>query len=54
MPTGDVEALTEAIAEAVRPGSDHTELATAARAQVEELFDSRGQVARLAGLVVQP
>ena len=52
--TGDVEALTEAIAEAVRPGSGHTELTTAARAQVEELFDSRGQVARLAGLVVQP
>ena len=54
VPTGDVEALTEAIAEAVRPGADHAELAARARAQVEELFDSRGQAARLAELVVQP
>ena len=54
VPTGDVEALTEAIAEAVRPGTDHAELAAHARTQVEELFDSRGQAARLAELVVQP
>lgn len=54
VPTGDVEALTEAIAEAVRPGTGHAELAARARAQVEELFDSRGQAARLAELVVQP
>ncbi|MEU3846150.1 glycosyltransferase family 4 protein [Micrococcus terreus] len=54
VPTGDVEALTEAIAEAVRPGTGHAELAAHARTQVEELFDSRGQAARLAELVVQP
>ena len=35
-------------------GALAAELAARARAQVEELFDSRGQAARLAELVVQP
>lgn len=51
VPTGDTAALTEAVAEAIAPDADHSGLTAAARAQVEELFGSAGQAARLRDLV---
>lgn len=51
VPTGDTAALTDAVAEAIAPDADHSALIAAARAQVEQLFDSAGQAARLRRLV---
>lgn len=51
VPTGDLGALVDAIAEAVAPGTDHTEMIRRARRLVEETFDSRRQAARLRELV---
>ncbi|NLS11158.1 glycosyltransferase family 4 protein [Nesterenkonia sp. MY13] len=46
VPTGDMPALTEALAEAVRPG-DHSPLTDAARSLVQEQFDSNRQAGQL-------
>ncbi|GAB3814565.1 glycosyltransferase family 4 protein [Tessaracoccus terricola] len=51
VPTGDLDALTDAVADAVAPGADHTEVTRRARRLVEETFDSRRQAARLRELV---
>ncbi len=51
VPTGDTDALTAAVAEAIAPDADHSALTAAARTQIEDLFDSSGQAARLARLV---
>lgn len=50
VPTGDLGAFTDALAEAVGPG-DHAPMADAARALIEEQFDSSRQAAQLRSLV---
>ncbi|WP_150460732.1 glycosyltransferase [Nesterenkonia ebinurensis] len=49
VPSGDLTAFTEALAEAVQPG-DHTPMTDAARTLVEEQFDSSRQAIQLAEL----
>lgn len=54
-PTGDVQALTDAIAEAISTSeTQRRQLTDAAREQVEQLFDSRDQAAHLRRLVSHP
>ncbi|WP_300343765.1 glycosyltransferase family 4 protein [Nesterenkonia sp.] len=53
VPTGDLQALTEALAEAVQPG-DHTAMTDAARRLVAEQFDSHRQAQQLRALVASP
>lgn len=53
VPSGDAEAFTQALAEAIQPG-DHRALTDAARALVQEQFDSTGQAQRLRTLVTDP
>lgn len=52
VPTGDVQALTEALIEAIQPG-DHSAITDAARALVQERFDSARQAAHLRALTQQ-
>ena len=55
VPSGDVDPLTNAIADAIEPGQEaatrNRRLTEAARALVEELFDSQHQAATLRALV---
>lgn len=53
VPSGDVEALAEALQEAVT-ATDHTAMTSAARALVEQQFDSHRQAAQLRALVQAP
>ncbi len=53
VPTGDLTAFSDALAQAVQPG-DHTAITDAARALVEEQFDSNRQAAHLRALVTAP
>lgn len=50
VPSGDISALTQAVAAAVQPGTEHDHLVHRARALVEHNFDSRRQAAELQAL----
>lgn len=54
VPSGDISALTEAVAAAVQPGGEHDHLVHRARALVEHNFDSRRQAAELQALAAAP
>lgn len=55
VPTGDVDALVEAIVEATsRPAVAHRELLESSRRLIEERFDSAGQALRLRALADAP
>ncbi|MBO0594305.1 glycosyltransferase family 4 protein [Nesterenkonia sp. E16_7] len=54
VPTGDVEALTAAVAEAITADPRHLPMLEAARTLIEQRFDSAAQARRLHGLVRDP
>ncbi|MGJ9373979.1 glycosyltransferase [Nesterenkonia sp. CF4.4] len=54
VPSGDVEALTAAVTEAVSDDPDHLHMLDAARTMIERSFDSAGQAGRLHALVADP
>lgn len=54
VPSGDVQALTAAVSEAITQDPDHLRMLDAARTMIERSFDSAGQARRLQALVADP
>lgn len=54
MPSGDLDALTTAVAEALAHDPAHLRMLDAARTMIEQSFDSAAQARRLQALVAEP
>ena len=54
MPSGDLDALTAALGEAITEDPDHLPMLDAARTMIEQSFDSLTQARRLRALVADP
>ncbi|MGJ9405352.1 glycosyltransferase [Nesterenkonia aurantiaca] len=54
VPSGDLHALTAALADAITDHPDHLQMLDAARTMIERSFDSLGQARRLRALVTDP